>query len=294
MTAAASSFDLRATTSDYQDSGRYEIGDWATIVTYGQHGIGRWHRREPALRLEVASVNAQLVPVDVPAITDAARALARNWQPDALLSMIDYERPDSPNPQPPSVRLSFFSPSTGLGMWVTVDTEGARFFGASRGGGIAIPNGFLDLPQAFAVARQYGVHPPLESAMLRVWTPQGSDPVLAWTVSGSGGGINIDAVEGSRLKGDLSGYIADYNAQWEAAITGLRRLLAQPRSSSPTFYGADDDWSSSSSSSSSDDGPSGPDYGTASQNSWGAGDMRAYDRIQSGTPTGDDCYRYGC
>jgi hypothetical protein len=218
MTAGASSFDLRATTSDYRDSGRYEIGDWATIVTYGQHGIGRWHRREPALRLEVASVNAQLVPVDVPAITDAARALARNWQPDALLSMIDYERPDSPNPQPPSVRLSFFSPSTGLGMWVTVDTEGTRFFGASRGG-IAIPNGFLDLPQAFAVARQYGVQPPLERAMLRVWTPQGSEPVLAWTVSGSGGGINIDAVEGD----------------------------------------------------------------------WGA-----YDRIQSGTPTGDDCYRYGC
>ena len=297
ITAAASSFDLHAATSDYQDSGRYEIGDWATIVTYGQHGIGRWHRREPALRLEVASVNAQLVPVEVPAITDAARALARNWQPDALLSMIDYERPDSPNPQPPSVRMSFFSPSTGLGMWVTVDTEGTRFFGASRGGGIAIPNGFLDLPQAFAVARQYGVQPPLGRAMLRVWTPQGSEPVLAWTVSGAGSGINIDAVEGSRLEGDLSGYIADYNAQWEAAVAGLRRLLSQPRSSSPSSFGSDDSWLSSPSSSSgpsSGDSPSGPDYSTASQNSWEAGYWAPYDRIQSGTPTGDDCYRYGC
>ena len=298
MTAAASSFELRATTSDYRDSGRYEIGDWATVLTYGRHGIGRWHRREPSLRLEVASVNAQLVPVEVPAITDAARALARKWQPDALLSMIDYERPGSPNPQPPSLRLSFFSPSTGLGMWVTVDTEGTRFFGASRGGGIAIPNGFLDLPQAFAVARQYGVQPPLERAMLRVWTPQGSEPVLAWSVSGNGGGINIDAVEGSRLEGDLSGYIADYNAQWEAAVAGLRRLLARPGSSSPGFFASDDDsWSipsSSSSSSGGDDSPSGPDYGTASQNSWSVGDWGAYDRIQSGTPTGDDCYRYSC
>ena len=297
MTASGSSWDLSATTSDFRDAGRYEISDWATIVTHGQHGIGRWHRREPSLQLEVASVNAQLVPTGVPAITEAARALARRWQPDALLSMIDYERPDSPNPQPPSARLNFFSPSTGLGLWITVGTEGTSFFGASRGGGIAVPNGFLDLPQAWAVARQYGVQPPLDQAMLRVWTPEGGDPVLAWTVSGTGSGINVDAVEGNRLEGDLSGYIADYNAQWDAAVAGLRRLLARPHSSGPSFadFGCDS-WSSSSGndSSSSDQGPSGPDYGTASQNSWEAGDMGAYDRIQSGTPTGDDCYRYGC
>jgi hypothetical protein len=210
--------------------------------------------------------------------------------------MIDYERPNSPNPQPPSVRLNFFSPSSGLGLWITVSTEGTTFFGASRGGGIAIPNGFLDLPQAWAVARQYGVRPPLEQAMLRVWTPQGSEPVLAWTVSGTGAGINIDGVLGNRLEGDLSGYVAAYNAQWEAAIAGLRRLLAQPRSSSPSFStsSVDEGSSSSSSSSSSDDTSSGTDYSTASQNSWEAGDWGAYDRIQSGAATGDDCYRYGC
>ena len=76
-----------------------------------------------------------------------------------------------------------------------------------------------------------------------------------------------------------------------------RRLLAQPRSSSPSLLGSADDWSSSSSSSSgssSDDSSSGPDYSTASQNSWEAGYWAPYDRIQSGTPTGDDCYRYGC
>jgi hypothetical protein len=296
MTASGSRFDLTATTSAYRDSGRYEISDWATIVTHGQQGIGRWHRREPALALEVASINAQLIPTAVPAVTDAARALARRWQPDALLSMIDYERPNSPNPQPPSVRLNFFSPSTGLGLWITVSTEGTSFFGASRGGGLASPNGFLDLPQAWTVARQYGVAPPLARAMLRVWTPQGSEPVLAWTVSGTGGGINIDAVQGNRLEGDLSGYVAAYNAQWEAAIAGLRRLLAQPRSSSPSFSSSSDDSGSSSSSSysSDDDSSSGTDYGTAAQNSWGAGDMEAYGRIESGTPTGDDCYRYGC
>jgi hypothetical protein len=161
---------------------------------------------------------------------------------------------------------------------------------------IRLCTGVLNLPQAWTVARQYGVAPPLARAMLRVWTPQGGEPVLAWTVSGAGNGINIDGVMGNRLEGDLSGYVAAYNAQWEAAIAGLRRLLAQPRSSSPSFSSSSDDSGSSSSSSysSDDDSSSGTNYGTAAQNSWGAGDMEAYGRIESGTPTGDDCYRYGC
>jgi hypothetical protein len=29
--------------------------------------------------------------------------------------------------------------------------------------------------------------------------------VLAWTVSGAAGGVNIDGVEGNQLEGDLSG-----------------------------------------------------------------------------------------
>jgi hypothetical protein len=294
MTAAGSDFALTASTSDFRDHGRYEVSDWATIVTQGQQGIGRWHRREPALALEVASINAQLVPAAVPAATDAARALARRWQPDALLARIDYERPDSPNPQPPAIRLFFFSPATGLGLWVTVSTQGTSFFGASRASGLAIPNGFLDLPQAWAVARQYGVAPPLQRAMLQVWKPEGGEPVLAWSLSGNGGAVNIDAVEGHRLEGDLSGYIAAYNAQWQEAIAGLRRLLARPRSSSSSASGYSGSSSSSSGDSGGDDSSGGTDYGVASQNSWGAGDMEAYDRIQAGTPTGEDCYNYGC
>jgi hypothetical protein len=237
LTARASNWSLTAQTSDFQDGGRYEAPDWATIVMHGRLGIGRWHRRERALTLATAAINSQLVPIGVPAITAAARALARRWQPDALLGMIDYQRPDGPNPPPPSVRLSFFSPASGLGLWITVSSEGASFFGASRGGGSAIPNGFLDLPQAWAVARQYGVQPPLERATLQVWTPGGSAPVLAWSLSGARGGVNIDGVEGDLLEGDLSGYIAAYNAQWEAAIAGLRRLLARPRSSSHELAG---------------------------------------------------------
>ena len=120
--------------------------------------------------------------------------------------------------------------------------------------------------------------------------------MLAWTVSGARGGVNIDGALGNLLEGDLSGYVAAYNAQWEAAVAGLRRLLAQPRSSSPSFADIDTSWTppTSSGGSGGADAPSGPDYSTASQNSYDPNDMGAYDRIQAGTPTPDDCYRYGC
>ena len=243
----------------------------------------------------MVSVSAQLVPSGLPAITDAARALARDWQSDALLADIDSQATRSFAVESSGASACSSSrrrPGSACGS--TVTTDGTGFHVASRGDGTAIPNGFLDLPQAWAVARQYGVRPPLQRAMLRVWTPEGSEPILAWSVSGTDRGINIDAVEGNQLEGDLSGYVAAYNEQWQAAIAGLRRLLARPRSSSPSS--SFDGWSSSSDSSddSYDGGDSGPDYGTASQNSWGAGDMRAYDRIQAGTPTGEDCALYGC
>ncbi|MEM7023797.1 MAG: hypothetical protein AAF637_14570 [Pseudomonadota bacterium] len=297
MTAGGSHFELAATTSDFRDHGRYEISDWATIVVHGQQGPGRWHRREPALKLAVVEINAQLIPAEVPAVTDAARGLARSWQPDALLARVDYDRPSGTRATPPEVELFFFSPSSGLGLWVNVSTAGTSFFGASRADGLAIPNGFLDLPQAWTIARQYGVAPPLERALLRVWTPEGGEPVLAWSISGNGAAANIDATEGNRLEGDLSGYVAAYNAQWQEAVAGLRRLLARPRSSSSSS----DDWSYSSDDDDDDSGygyedpySSSDDYGVASQNAWGSGDMGAYDRIQAGTPTGEDCARHGC
>lgn len=295
MTAMGSRFDLSASTSDFRDSGRYDVGDWTTIVTYGQLGPGRWHRRAPVPRLGVASINAQLIPSGIPEITDVARAHARRWQPDALLARIDHERHSGASPQPPEIKLFFFSPSTGLGLWVTVSTEGTSFFGASRADGLAIPNGFIDLPQAWTVARQYGITPPLQRATLQVWTPEGGEPVLAWSLSGSGNAVNIDAVEGNRLEGDLSGYVAAYNAQWQEAIEGLRRLLARPRSSSSSGS-LDLGYVVTSDGSSGDDGGSsyGNDYGVASQNAWGSGDMAAYDRIQAGEPTGEDCARHGC
>lgn len=296
LNSAGTSYTLTATTSDYRDEGRYELKGWTSLITHGQHGVGRWNRHDRDLKLRLADTDHQLVPAGIPQITDEARRLARVWRDDALLSAIDYKTSTGLNTQPPSVRLRFFSPSAGQGMQISVGTNGTGFFATSSSRELAIPNGFLDLPEAWMVATQNGVSSPIKRASLRVWQQSGHQPVLAWTINGNASSVNIDAVNGTRLPGDLSGYVAAYNAQWEAARAGLRRLLARPHSSSGARPSTSTDGWSSSSSYDSNDSPSasGPDYGTASQNSWEAGDMRAYDRIQSGAPTGEDCARYGC
>jgi hypothetical protein len=89
-------------------------------------------------------------------------------------------------------------------------------------------------------------------------------------------------------------YIADYNAQWERAAAGLRRLTTRPArgSSEPIVFG---DSSSPSSGSSGDSGPT-PEQtrqeDAASRAYWES--PEAYNRIQSGGCTWSDSSRYGC
>ena len=301
MTAFGGEWALEAESNDFTDGGKYRFQNWATIITEARSGVGRWHRRDPSLRLEMVELNAQQIPTGLPDLVAAARLVAGQWRPDAILVSLEFERNDAPNPAiQDSVDLGFMSPATGGGLVIRVEPEGAGFFehGVVRWAENEIPDGFLDLPAVWAIARQYGLLPPLDRADLRIWEPPDGDPVLAWSLAAARGderGINIDAAAGGRLEGDLTGYVAAYNAQWEAAIAGLRRLFAARRSPSGS---SDSDWStgSTSSSYSDDDTSSGSswDTDTGLQNAWGAGDMDAYNRIQSGTATGEDCARYGC
>lgn len=302
MTAKGGNWEQAATTSDFTDGGTYSLPNWARLQTRARSGIGGWNRIRPDLVLPVIEASGQALPSGLPELAARARGVAQGWRPDAELVGIEFERRDSNQwNAKDEVALRYVSPASGGGLVLTIAADGTRFFAHDvvNWGGGAIPEGFLDLPSVWAIARQHGLEPPLARANLRIWQP-GDAPILAWQLSASRGekrGIYLDAVGGTLLEGDLSGYIAAYNAQWQAAAEGLRRLFAPARQASSS---GSTDWdsgsSSSSSSSSSDSGGSSSSsgYDTASQNSWGAGDMDAYNRIQSGTPTGDDCYRYGC
>ncbi len=299
MTAFDGKWQLEADTSDHKDQGSYQFQNWATLMTQGTLGPGRWHRKAPNLRLEMSAFDEQQLPTGLPALVTQAQAIAAGWRPDAELVSVNYERPDSNNLNAkPELKLRYRSPATGAGLVVSASPEGSGFFvhDVVNWGGEEIPDGFLDLPAVWSIARQHGLLPPLDRAGLRIWRPQQGDPVLAWTLSSARGetrGINLDAADGNKLDGDLSGYIATYNAQWQAAIAGLKRLFQQPRRSSS--YSDFSDWGSSSSSDygSDDDSGSSSSSHDGAQSAWSSGDSAAYDRIMSGTPTWSDCTNHG-
>jgi len=302
MTAHGGSWEQTATTSSFTDGGQYELANWARLVTRARSGQGGWRRIEPGLALQLAEADGQALPMAIPALAGRAAVIARGWRPDATLLGVEFERRDSNQwGSEDAIELRFISPATGGGLVVTATPTGSRFFvhDVVNWGSEPVPEGFLDLPTAWAIARQHGLAPPLDRAGLRVWRP-GGEPVLAWQLSAARGeprGVAIDGVGGGLLDGDLSGYIASYNAQWQAAVDGLRRLFARPAARSSGFGADSDDGSGASSSyATDDDDGSGStwDRDTGLQNAWGAGDSAAYDRISSGTATGEDCARYGC
>ncbi len=305
LTAFGGEWELNAETASFADGGNYEFQNWATLVTRARTGVGRWFRLEPRLVLNQVELSGQKLPTNVPAVVQNARAVAASWRPDATLVSIEFDRNDAANSfVQDQLQLSFTSPATGAGLVVWVEPTGTRFFvhDVVNWRTDDIPDGFLDLPAAWAVARQNGLLPPLKSAKLQIFEPQEDGLILAWSFTAARGetrGVNLDAVSGTKLDGDLTGYVAAYNAQWQAATAGLRKLFQRPRR--PSSSGVDFSSSGGGSTSSDDDydsgdsgGSSGSDYDDAAQGAWSSGDTGAYDRIVSGTPTGDDCYRFGC
>ncbi|MEM7173439.1 MAG: hypothetical protein AAF530_24965, partial [Pseudomonadota bacterium] len=291
MEAYANGWSLDSETNDFQDMGSYRLQNWATLVTHGSQGPGRWHRYEPSLTLQTTDISGQLIPSNLPELVTQVQTPIASWRPDARLIAIDYRRPSASQANVKSkIDLSYASPASGAGLMVSLDTTGARFFvhDVVNWGEGEIPNGFLDLPTVWVMAQQHGLLAPLDRAGLKIWYPQDQDPVLAWTISTARGdtrGINLDAAAGIKLDGDLSGYVAAYNAQWQEAIAGLKRLFRQPRRSSSSSFDFSFDSSDDSTSYDSDSTDSGSDYGVAAQGAWSSGDMGAYDRIMSGTPT---------
>jgi hypothetical protein len=60
----------------------------------------------------------------------------------------------------PAVRISFFSPAAGTGLWVTVTTDGVRTSEVNQAvnwGTVSLPPVFVDLPAAVSIARKNGL-----------------------------------------------------------------------------------------------------------------------------------------
>ncbi len=253
--------------------------------------------------LTTQSDSGRQLPKDLPELIHAATPRAREWRRDAIPVSLKFEHREAPNPtmRGPAVTISFFSPSAGAGLLVTVTTDGARtseFNQQVRWGKVPLPPVFVDLPAAVRLARNNGMKGQVGHASLRIWSPPGAPPVLAWMV----GDKTINGVTGAIIDFDVTGYIERYNAQWERAAKGLRALMRSAQGgvsggSSPTIGGD------------SSPPPSGPDKpyddgSAARQESQRKADAESraywspnpadYNRIKNGECTWSDSSRLGC
>jgi hypothetical protein len=245
---------------------------------------------------------ARQLPKDLPELMHAATQRARLWRPEAIPVSLKFEHRDAPNPtmRGPAVTISFFSPSEGTGLLVTVTADGARTFEFNQAvnwGAVSLPPVFVDLPAAVRIARKNGMKGPVNRASLNIWSPGGAPPVLAWMV----GDKTVNGATGEIIGYDVTGYIERYNAQWEHAAKGLRALMRSARggsssSSSPTI-GGDSSSPSAGSDKPYDDGSAArQEYerrAVESRAYWG-GSAADYHRIKNGECTSSDSSRFGC
>ncbi len=243
------------------------------------------------------------LPKDLPELMSAATQRAREWRLDAIPVSIRFTDRVAPNPamRGPEVRISFFSPSEGTGMLVTVTGDNTRTVVFNQGvnwGTVSLPPVFVDLPVAVRIARANGMKATVDRADLRIWSPPGAPPVLAWMV----GDKTINGSNGEVIDYDVTGYIASYNAQWERAARSLRALMQSARggsSSSHSTIGGDSAFPNPGASSdpSYDDGSQAREEyerNAAESRAYWGGSAEDYNRVKNGECTMSDSSRFGC
>lgn len=263
----------------------------------------------PTVILTTQPDGSRQLPKDLPELMHGATQRARMWRQDAIPVSLEFQHFDAPNPKltkGPRVVFSFSSPSEGAGLKLTVTTADVSTFAFSQPvnwGGVSLPPVFVDLPAALRIARENGMKGPLGSASLRIYSPSGAPPVLAWMVhsSSAGRGRTVNGATGEIIDYDVTGYIAAYNAQWERAAKGLRALMRNARggssSDSSPMIGGDGSSSSSGSDRPYDDGSAAREEyerrAVESRAYWG-GSAEDYNRIKNGECTSSDSSRFGC
>jgi hypothetical protein len=272
----------------------------------GDTAIGQ---RDDRMRAESASVPVVLATTsdgggviarDLPELLKQTTVMARTWRADAVPVALEYQYLDPPNPKMkgPRVKVSFVSPSDGSGQMITVTRAGAStstFGQPVTWGTLSLLPAFVDLPEAVRIARANGAKTQIDRASLRVWSPNGAPPILAWMV----GNKTVNGATGEIIDFDVTGYVQSYNAQWERAAKGLRALMRAARgpSSSGGAFPTFDDSAPTSSEQPYDDGSA-----ARAEHERNAAEARAYwqlstedyNRVKSGNCTWSDSSNGHC
>lgn len=230
-----------AKTTNYVDGGTYHLEGKDELFLTGRLGTGKWTRVAHPPYLPEQLVFGQRVPAAIPFVIQATVAASRqHWHPDAIPTGVSVVPQPTASIQTSrahgipyfSVSVDIYSPSRRS--FLEVDISPYSFHVRTTSGGtkpLPLAAAFVDLSKAIETARQHGMRAPFQKASMMNWGRWGT----VWTIRA--GPPNGDATGLYRVlssghivppgTGPMSDYVAQYNAQWNRAVAGLRNLLAQ-------------------------------------------------------------------
>lgn len=190
--------------------------------------VTHWEFHDAAPFVATRTLNGVDVAANIPALAKTALELARERNPDVRLMSIDLEQY-----LPGAFKIEFYTsaPDTS-GVRVTMQPyhvrvrEVAQSFWGKR----PVPDDFLDLPEAFDIAARNGFSGPVDRADLVSWSDDGS---AHWRMYSRVGAATVNALSGEIYVGDITGYVAQYNADWENAQRLLREAFARKAAAGP-------------------------------------------------------------
>ncbi|MCB2099115.1 MAG: hypothetical protein KDE05_15900 [Parvularculaceae bacterium] len=212
----------------------YELqDDRLKIFTASFPGAGvnppaaEWRRSDALPAFQTKVIAGDELPVGLPGMATAAMAShALPWRADAQPVSLEVEI--SPPGRGVNVRLRFFSPAAneGLQLNITKYTISSRPLDGARMERRPLPADFTDLAVILDKAASEGVAGAFRRADLKMFEKAGP----AWMISPEAPrGATYSAITGERIHGDVTGYIAQYEADWAKNAAIWRQVIAQQK-----------------------------------------------------------------
>lgn len=197
-----------------------------------------WTRKQGAPNFPSVAINGASIPKGLPVLMASALAAeAQPWREDALPTWIRVERMKSGRYQ---ITLHFFSPSATEEMRITVTEYGISksVHDGSRTVSAPMSPNFMDLPRIVEAAGAQGFKGALKKADVRDY--KGYGPAWMTVFAGARTGATFSATTGKRINADVTGYVAQYEADWNHAGALWRKALAQYRKEDNDNHGCDE------------------------------------------------------
>jgi hypothetical protein len=208
----------------------YELADKSTLQltlnTPDRRKVD-WRRSDLSPLFETTSIMGAEIPENISGLVMAAmQARVLQFQADAMPTAIEVTRDPAGHAE---IRMDFYSTGTGNGYRMTVAKYHvtAQPIDGSRMNQRPLPAEFADLSAILSSAAADGVSGAFRRADLRSY--DGAGP--AWMIRTEGPrGATYSAVTGERITGDVTGYIAQYEADWARAGALWRQAMARRHS----------------------------------------------------------------